>query len=207
MKILVSAGPTREYIDPVRFISNPSTGKMGYLLAEYALKAGHSVVLVSGPVNLTYPRGVVLVKVETAQEMKDAILKHFQASDILVMSAAVGDWKPVIRERQKIKRKKKWLLELVPNPDILKEVSRIKQPWQKVIGFALETENLINNAHRKLKEKKIDLVVADTPTFFGNSGKSNVVFLYKDGTVEEFIDISKRDVAKKIIRIIDRCLL
>ena len=107
MKILISAGPTREYIDPVRFISNPSTGKMGYLLAKYALKAGHSVVLVSGPVNLTYPRGVVLVKVETAQEMKDAILKHFQVSDILVMSAAVGDWNPVIRERQKIKRKKK----------------------------------------------------------------------------------------------------
>ena len=207
MKILISAGPTREYIDPVRFISNPSTGKMGYLLAEYALKSGHSVVLVSGPVHLTYPRGVVLVKVETAQEMKDAILKHFQASDILVMSAAVGDWKPVIRERQKIKRKKKWLLELVPNPDILKEVSRIKQPWQKVVGFALETENLINNAHRKLKEKKIDLVVADTPTFFGSNGKSNVVFLYKDGTVEEFTDISKRDVAKKIIGIIDRCLL
>ncbi len=207
MKILVSAGPTREYIDPVRFISNPSTGKMGYLLAKYALKAGHSVVLVSGPVNLTYPRGVVLVKVETAQEMKDAILKHFQVSDILVMSAAVGDWKPVIRERQKIKRKKKWLLELVPNPDILKEVSRIKQPWQKVVGFALETENLINNAHRKLKEKKIDLVVADTPTFFGSNGKSNVVFLYKDGTVEEFTDVSKRDVAKKIIRIIDRGLL
>jgi len=207
MKILISAGPTREYIDPVRFISNPSTGKMGYLLAKYALKAGHSVVLVSGPVNLTYPRGVVLVKVETAQEMKDAILKHFQVSDILVMSAAVGDWKPVIRERQKIKRKKKWLLELVPNPDILKEVSRIKQPWQKVVGFALETENLINNAHRKLKEKKIDLVVADTPTFFGSNGKSNVVFLYKDGTVEEFTDVSKRDVAKKIIRIIDRGLL
>ncbi|HNS31597.1 MAG TPA: phosphopantothenoylcysteine decarboxylase [bacterium] len=207
MRILISAGPTREYIDPIRFISNPSTGKMGYILAEYALKAGHSVILVSGPVKLKPPGGAVLLRVETAEEMKDAVLENFPGAEVLIMSAAVGDWKPLIKEKDKVKRKKRWLLELVPNPDILKEAAKIKKKGQKVIGFALETENLVNNARKKLEEKKLDLIVADTPAFFGSSRKSDVIFIHKDGMLEKFAGISKRDVARKIIGIINDCLL
>lgn len=202
MKILISAGPTREYIDPVRFISNPSTGRMGYLLAEYAVKAGHEVVLVSGPTCLIPPDKVKLLKVETAEEMKKAVLKHFPESEVLIMAAAVGDWKPSVKSEAKVKRKKRWSLQLVPNPDILKEVSKIKKRGQKVIGFALETENIINNALKKLKAKKLDVIVADTPSFFGESIASKVVFIYKDGTVEEFENIKKRDVARKLLKII-----
>lgn len=202
MKILISAGPTREYIDPIRFISNRSTGRMGYLVADYARKAGHEVILVSGPVSIPAPGGVRLVRVETAEEMKKAILLNFPSSDVLVMSAAVGDWKPASPEREKVKRKAEWLLKLVPNPDILKEVAGLKKNGQRVIGFALETEELIRNASKKLLEKNLDLIIADTPAFFGEGGRSRVVFLYRDGRKEEFECMERENVACRIIEII-----
>jgi len=207
MKILVSAGPTREHIDPIRFISNPSTGEMGYLLAEYAVREGHAVTLISGPVHLVPPAGVRLVNVETAEEMLEAVLKYFPESEVLIMSAAVGDWRPRFKEAAKLKRKKKWFLELVPNPDILKEVAKVKKERQKVIGFALETENLASNALKKLEEKKLDLIVADTPDFFGRNGTSRVVFMHKDGSKEEFKKITKKNVAEKIMGIINRDMI
>ncbi|MGB9677522.1 MAG: phosphopantothenoylcysteine decarboxylase, partial [Candidatus Ratteibacteria bacterium] len=183
IKVLISAGPTREYIDPVRFISNSSTGKMGYLIAEYAKKIGFDVILVSGPTYLRPPEGIKLIKVETAREMQKEILKNFPKADILIMSAAVSDWRPYRKFKNKIKRKKEWILKLVPNPDILKSVAKIKKENQKIVGFALETENIIKNAIKKLKEKKLDLIIGNTPDFFGEGKKSYVCFIFKDGKV------------------------
>ena len=199
IKILISAGPTREYIDPVRFISNPSTGKMGYLIAEKLRERGYSVVLVSGPTHLKPPEGVKIIHVVSAEEMKKAILKEFKNSDCLIMAAAVSDWKPEKKSGRKLKIKKEWNLKLIPNPDILKEVSRIKKENQIVIGFALETEKIKENALKKLKEKKLDLIVANTPDFFGEGKPSRTIFISKNGKIMEFKRINKEKVAEKII--------
>lgn len=205
MKILISAGPTREHLDPVRFISNPSTGKMGYLIAEQCLSKGHSVILVSGPTHLEPPAGVTFIRVETAEEMKREILKAFRDADVLIMSAAVSDWRPAKKATDKIKRKKPWTLKLVPNPDILKEAGRIKKQNQKTIGFALETSDMLKNAKKKLREKKLDLIVADTPDFFGGEKKSSkVFFIYKDGKAEEFNKLTKEQAASKLVSLIGK---
>ncbi|MCM8830082.1 MAG: phosphopantothenoylcysteine decarboxylase [Candidatus Omnitrophica bacterium] len=202
MKVLITAGPTREYLDPVRFISNPSTGRMGYLIAEECIKNGYDVTLISGPTSLEVPQGVKYIRIETADEMKKAVLKYFPESEVLIMSAAISDWRPAKRAKEKIKRKKEWKLKLIPNPDILKEVGKIKMPSQKVIGFALETEDIIKNAKKKLKEKKLDLIVANTPDFFGKGKVSNAIFISKEGRAEEFKMIEKEDIAKKIVSIL-----
>ncbi len=186
IKVLVSAGPTREYIDPVRFISNPSTGKMGYLIAEYAKNIGYDVILVSGPTYLNPPENVKLIKVESAREMEKEILKHFPKVDFLIMTAAVSDWRPYRKFKSKLKIKNRWNLKLVPNPDILKSVARIKKKNQKIVGFALETGNIIKNAKKKLDEKKLDLIVGNTPDFFGEGKKSTVYFILKEGKILKF---------------------
>lgn len=181
IKVLVSAGPTREYIDPIRFISNPSTGKMGYLIAEYAKKIGYDVILVSGPTHLKLPEKIKIIKVETAKEMQREILKYFPEVDYLIMAAAVSDWRTYRRFKKKLKKKDIWNLKLIPNPDILKSVSKIKKKNQKIVGFALETENLIKNAMKKMKEKKVDIIIGNTPDFFGEGKKSTVYFIFKNG--------------------------
>ncbi len=203
MKILISAGPTREYIDPVRFISNPSSGKMGYLIAEECIKKGHSVVLVSGPAHLKPPDKAKTVRVETAGEMRKEILKEFPGADALVMTAAVSDWKPAKQYPGKLKRKEAWNLKLVPNPDILKAAGKIKRKNQIVIGFALETSDIIKNAGEKLKEKKLDLIVADTTEFFKNKN-SKVVFILKDGRVEKFSRLNKKQTAVKTVNLLEK---
>ncbi|HOK56434.1 MAG TPA: phosphopantothenoylcysteine decarboxylase [bacterium] len=200
IKVLISAGPTREYIDPVRFISNPSTGKMGYLIAEYAKKKGFDVILVSGPTYLKPPEGVKLIKVETAEEMQKEILKNFPKVDLLIMAAAVSDWRPFRKFKNKLKRKNQWTLKLIPNPDILKSVAKIKKESQKVVGFALETEDIIKNAEKKLKEKKLDLIIGNTPDFFGKGKKSDVWFIFKDGKVINF-KIKKEQLPPKIFEV------
>lgn len=203
MKVLITAGPTREYIDPVRFISNPSTGKMGYLIAEECIKKGYEVILISGPAYLEVPSGFKkYIRVETAEEMKEAVLNYFPESDVLIMSAAVSDWRPAKKSKEKIKRKKEWKLKLVPNPDILKEVAKIKRDGQKVVGFALETEDIIKNARKKLNEKKLDLIVANTPDFFGEGKPSKVIFIFKDGKIIKQEKVKKEDIAKKIVSLI-----
>ncbi len=203
MKVLISAGPTREYIDSVRFISNPSTGKMGYLIAEECIKKGYSVTLVSGPTHLKPPAEVKFIGTETAEDMKKSILKNFKNADVLIMCAAVSDWRPVRRYAGKIKRKKTWSLNLMPNPDILKEVNKIKRHNQIVIGFALETSDILKNAVKKLKEKNLDLIVADTPEFFGDADKtSRVYFIYRDSSTEEFKEITKSRLARKVVTIL-----
>ncbi|MCM8805074.1 MAG: phosphopantothenoylcysteine decarboxylase [Candidatus Omnitrophica bacterium] len=199
IKVLVSAGPTREYIDEIRFISNPSSGNMGYLIAEYAKKIGYDVILVSGPTHLKRPNGIKLIKIESAREMEKAILKYFPKVDLLIMSAAVSDWRPYKRFKGKLKRKKIWNLKLVPNPDILKSVSKIKKENQKIIGFALETENIIKNATKKLKEKKIDLIIGNTPDFLGEGKKSDVFLIFKNGKILKF-NIKKEELPKIIFK-------
>jgi len=203
MKILITAGPTREYLDPVRFISNLSTGKMGYLISEEAIKRGHKVILISGPTYLKPPDGIKVVKITSTEEMKEAVLKYFPEYDVLIMAAAVSDWKPEKKYRGKLKRKKEWNLKLIPNPDILKEVSKIKKENQIVIGFALETENIEKNALKKLKEKKLDLIIGNTTEFFGEGKPSKVIFISKDGKVKKYKRIKKEKVAEKIVNWIE----
>lgn len=202
MKVLITAGPTREYIDPVRFISNPSTGKMGFLIAKECVKQGYEVVLVSGSSSCEIPSGVAFVEAETAVEMEESVVKYFPQADVLVMSAAVSDWRPAVKSQEKIKRKEEWSLKLVPTADILKRVAKIKKPYQRIIGFALETGDIIKNARKKLKEKDMDLIVADTPAFFGEGEASMVVFIYKDGKTEKYTEITKEEISKKIVSLI-----
>ena len=161
MKILVTAGPTREALDPVRFLSNRSTGKMGYAVAEAAQRRGHRVTLVSGPVVLETPSGVERVDVVTAAEMCDAVLARLEACDVLVMAAAVSDWRPAdVSTRKRKKGEMPDALRLERTPDILAAAAPFKQ-GRLYVGFAAETGNPEAEAARKLKEKSLDLIVAN----------------------------------------------
>lgn len=214
--ILVTAGGTREAIDAVRFISNRSSGKMGYAIAEAALERGAEVILVSANVDLPAPSGVKLIKVESASEMLKATLDDFNAADIVVMAAAVADFKPVAAElalpnnkgkvnfaATKIKKSIKNLkLELEPTEDILKVLSKQKGRKDKIIiGFALETENLIQNAKKKLKEKDLDMIVANDTSSFG-SDSSQAILISKSGKVQKLSKLLKAEIAGKLLDII-----
>lgn len=160
MRILITAGPTREFIDPVRFISNSSTGFFGYELAKTAAKRGHRVTLISGPVSLTPPGGIKFIPVLTALEMKAAVDKFFPSSDCLIMSAAVADYRPAKPVGKKIKKaKKNPTIRLKKNPDILFEAGK-KKGNRILVGFAVETDDPISNAKSKLKKKSLDFIVA-----------------------------------------------
>ena len=200
-KVLVTAGGTREPIDPVRYIGNRSSGKMGYALAEAAVKRGAQVVLVSGPVSLTPPVGVQFIPVETAQEMRAAVLAEFADSDIVIKAAAVADYRVSCQSIQKIKKTNEpLLLVLEKNPDILAELGRIKTQ-QILVGFAAETENLIAHAAEKLQRKNADLIVANDVTQRGagfNADTNIVKLLYKNGKVEELPQMAKKKLADVI---------
>ena len=162
-KVLVTAGPTREYIDPVRFISNPSTGKMGYSLAAAAKKAGATVTLISGPVDGSLKAPVAPVHVETASQMFDAVMEHLTTTDILIMTAAVGDYQPIQYSSEKIKKgASNLMLELGRTKDILAEAGRRKKKGQIFLGFALESENEILHGREKLKSKNLDYIVVNS---------------------------------------------
>ncbi len=164
---LITAGPTREYIDPVRYISNASSGKMGYALAAEAAGRGWNVILVSGPVPQPVPKGVTIVNVISARDMFNAVKKHFSQCDVLIGAAAVADWRPVALSRVKIKKSVSApVIRLTPNPDILKEMGR-RKTGQVLVGFALETSDLIAAAKKKLLEKNLDLIVANKPGVIG----------------------------------------
>ena len=200
-KVLITAGGTREPIDPVRYIGNRSSGKMGYALAEAAVKRGAEVVLVSGPVSLTPPAGVQFISVETAQEMRAAVLAEFADSDIVIKAAAVADYRVSCQSSQKIKKTNEpLLLVLEKNPDILAELGRIKTQ-QILVGFAAETENLIAHAAEKLQRKNADLIVANDVTQRGagfNADTNIVKLLYKNGKVEELPQMAKKKLADVI---------
>ncbi len=164
MNILITAGPTREALDPVRFLSNRSTGKMGFAIAQAAAERGHAVTLIAGPVTLPTPPGVTRVDVVSALDMLDAVRRHLPQHDALVMCAAVADWRP--RQASPVKLKKsdmRPVLELEPNPDILKTVQPLKGT-RLFVGFAAETGDPLAEARRKLTDKGLDLIVANDVT-------------------------------------------
>ena len=165
LKVIVTAGPTREYLDPVRFISNPSTGKMGYALAAECAKRGAAVTLVSGPVNLAPPQGVKLVSVETADQMKDAVLAEYEACDFVFKSAAVGDFRPLSASAVKIKKDptEPVTFAFEQNTDILKLLGAQKT-HQFLCGFAAETNDIFANAQKKLTEKNLDMIFVNDVT-------------------------------------------
>jgi phosphopantothenoylcysteine decarboxylase/phosphopantothenate--cysteine ligase len=200
--VLVTAGPTREPVDPVRYLSNRSSGKMGYAIAEVAAARGATVILVSGPTALPPPAGVDLVPVETAQQMHDAVLAKLPLADVVIKAAAVADYRPRRVAGQKIK-KAEGLPEIVlePTPDILAEVSRRKEQ-RILVGFAAETQDLVANGRKKLKEKHLDLLVANdvSQPGAGFDADTNIVkILDAAGGVEELPLLPKRDVARRIL--------
>ncbi len=200
--VLVTAGPTREYIDPVRFLSNGSSGKMGYAIAEAARDRGGRVILVSGPVNIPVPAGVNYVPVISAREMFDAVEKYFAESDIIIKTAAVADYQPKEKLESKLKKGPGDMnLELERTPDILQYLGERKGN-RVLIGFAAETENLVQNASVKVKAKNLDFIVANDITLpgAGFGADTNIVkILYRDGRVEELDKLDKKEIAHRIL--------
>ena len=203
MRLLVTAGPTREWLDPVRFISNASSGRMGYTIAREAIRCGHEVILVSGPVALRPPRRAKIVPVETALQMLQGVMEHIDEVDALVKTAAVADYRPANTSPTKMKRRKSPLiLKLLPNPDILAEAAKRKKPHQIFVGFALEDSiNAIDAARRKMAAKKLDLIVLNAPQSIG-ADRSQFVLLHRSGRVET-LSCRKQSLARRIIRIIE----
>lgn len=202
ISVLVTAGGTREYLDPVRFLGNASSGKMGYAVAAEAQRRGATVTLVSGPTALAPPPGVEVIAVESAAEMYEAVLARAGTARVIVKAAAVADFRP--KERAPVKIKKAGgppVIELEPTPDILGELGRLKRPEQILVGFAAETENAVEHAREKLVAKNLDLMVVNDVTRpgAGFGGDTNIVtFLFRDGQVEELPRLTKAEVARRL---------
>ncbi len=205
--VLVTAGPTYEPLDPVRFLGNRSSGRMGYALAECAVAAGHDVTLISGPAGLPPPLGARVVRVNTAREMEEAVIRQFVVSDALFMAAAVADFRPAESADRKIKKEKgceeeRVSLNLTPTVDILRSLSEIKKTSQRVVGFAAETDNLEKHALAKLRDKKLDwLAVNDVSRQdIGFDSEENEVTLFSStGDKETIAKASKLAVASRIV--------
>ena len=212
MKIVVTAGPTREYLDPVRFLSNPSTGKMGFAVAAEAARRGHDVTLIAGPVALKTPSGVRRVDVVSAREMLEKSLeslKHPNTQTVFVSTAAVADWRPATCAAQKLKKHEmSSTLKLVRNPDILKTISQLsKHPNLLLVGFAAETNDVLAEAARKCREKGLAFIVANDVTEAGSgfgTATDRVTFVYPDGRQEKFPLMTKRRVAAALVRTVER---
>ncbi|EAX48612.1 phosphopantothenoylcysteine decarboxylase/phosphopantothenate--cysteine ligase [Thermosinus carboxydivorans Nor1] len=201
-RILVTAGGTREPLDPVRYLGNRSSGKMGYAIAEAAARRGAEVILVSGPTALTPPLGIFVKKVETAEEMRQAVLTEYAACDVVIKAAAVADYRPREVAEHKIKKTGESLtLVLEKNPDILRELGALKR-HQILVGFAAETQDLLSNAKEKLAQKNLDMIVANDVTLPGagfNADTNIVKLIYRDGSVEELERMPKTRVAEIIL--------
>ncbi len=205
MRFVITAGPTREHIDPVRFLSNPSTGRMGFAVARAAVERGHEVVLVAGPVALKTPKGVARVDVTSAREMLSAVegaladANCARATAVFVATAAVADWRPAETAEKKLKKRDMTgVLRLVRNPDILKTVK-----CERKIGFAAETDNVLAEAVRKCREKGLAMVVANDVTEKGAGFgvvTNRVTFFRRDGSAERLPLMSKLAVARRIVR-------
>ena len=201
--ILITAGPTQEPIDPVRFITNRSSGKMGYSLAEAAIEAGAKVTLISGPVNLEPPPNCNFISIETANEMHEAVMHHVKSKDVYIGTAAVADYRPVTFHESKIKKntdKSSLTLQLQENQDILKSVSELNErPY--LVGFAAETDNLLSNAKKKLKNKRLDLIVANDVSNkeIGFDSNENEVTLITNSEEKLLEKQNKKKISKKII--------
>ena len=211
MRIIVTAGPTREYLDPVRFLSNPSTGKMGFAIAAEAARRGHEVTLVAGPVALKTPDRVRRVDVTSAREMLAAVQAVARRADVLISTAAVADWRPAKCAAKKLKKSQmSGVLKLVRTPDILKtiaglrraETSRPTLAGLKLVGFAAETDHVLAEAARKCREKGLSFIVANDVTKKGSgfgTDTNKVTFVFPDGTQKNFPLMTKRMVAKRML--------
>jgi len=198
--LLITAGPTREKIDPVRYLTNRSSGRMGYALAEAALRRGARVLLISGPTSLTPPGAAESTRVESAEQMRDAVLNLLPRATIVIKTAAVSDYRPKGAADQKIKRKGPMILELEATPDILKELSSRKSA-QIVIGFAAETENVLENARQKLVSKNLDAIVVNDVSREGvgfDSDRNAVTIISRDDVVE-VPETTKWEVAQRVL--------
>jgi phosphopantothenoylcysteine decarboxylase/phosphopantothenate--cysteine ligase len=206
LRFLITAGPTREAIDPVRYISNRSSGKMGYALAAAARQISPHVTLVSGPTCLTPPRGVKYIGVVSAAQMAKVVFALFPKSDVVIMTAAVADFRPMVAARKKIKKKREpRLIRLTPTVDILGELGR-RKTHQFLIGFAAETDSVQLNAVRKLRAKRLDMIVANDVSKRGigfESDANQVTILFPDLPPEKSARLPKRAIARLVIR---RCL-
>ena len=211
-RVLVSAGPTQEPIDPVRFLSNRSSGKMGYAIAEAARDRGAEVILVTGPSALTSPSGVITLPVNTASEMADALSRHFPSSTVLIMAAAVADFRPKMPATQKLKKqgKSELVIELEATPDILAMLSA-RRTSQIVVGFAAETEDVLSHAKDKLRGKGLDLIIANDVTQAGGgfgSDNNAVVILSSTGEQKVLGLMPKRRLADEILTAVQElCLM
>lgn len=203
LKLLVTAAGTREPIDPVRYIGNRSSGKMGYAIAEAAARLGAEVTLISGPSALQPPAGVEFFGVESAREMRQLVQERFPACDIVIKAAAVADYRVKNVSDQKIKKNDAELtLVLEKNPDILKELGEMKQPHQTLVGFAAETQNLLQYAKGKLEKKNLDMIVANDvskPQAGFNVDTNLIKLLKRDGSIEELPLMSKKELAYIIL--------
>mgnify|MGYP006085631067 CR=1 FL=1 len=208
LNFLISAGPTREWIDPVRFISNPSSGKMGYALATEAHKRNFLVTLISGPVCLEEPHGVCVKKVETAEQMRKAMLENFEMADVIIMCAAVCDHRPKTQwTRKKKKEEFPSDIKIIPTIDILKELGNRKNDSQILVGFAAETENLEQNAKIKLKKKNLDWIALNDVSKEGigfNSENNEITMFSSDQTKVKFEFSSKKVLATQMLELIIR---
>jgi phosphopantothenoylcysteine decarboxylase / phosphopantothenate---cysteine ligase len=199
--ILITAGPTREKIDPVRYITNRSSGRMGYAIAEAALRRGARVLLVSGPTAITAPGGAELTSVESAEQMRNAVLNLLPQASIVIKTAAVSDYRAKSAAPQKMKRKGPLTLELEPTADILKEISACKQS-QIVIGFAAETENVLENARQKLAAKRLDAIVVNDVSREGigfDSDRNEVTIITCDDDIVSVPETTKWEVAQRVL--------
>jgi len=199
---LITAGPTREEIDPVRYISNRSSGKMGYAIAEAALESGHDVILISGPVNLAPPRDTKFISVSTSDEMFKAVHRHVDESDVCVLCAAVADYKPAHVSPVKIKKCADGIsLELLPTRDILQSLGRRQNRKFLLVGFAAETDHLEANATKKLSEKNCDIIVANDARIGMETDENELLILFCDGETKRISRAPKTFLARELVKI------
>ena len=202
MTFLITAGPTREAIDPVRYISNRSSGKMGYAIAEAALDVGHDVILISGPVNLAPPGNSKFMSVSTSDEMFEAVHQHADSSDICVLCAAVADYKPIEVSPVKIKKSAAQVsLELIPTRDILHSLGQRHNRKFLLVGFAAETDHLEANATKKLREKNCDIIVANDARIGMETDENELLILFCDGETKKISRASKTFLARELVKI------
>jgi phosphopantothenoylcysteine decarboxylase/phosphopantothenate--cysteine ligase len=201
VKFLITAGPTREPIDPVRYLSNRSSGKMGYAIAGAALEAGHDVILISGPVNLDPPRQAQVISVTTSDEMFEAVHRAYNGCDVCVLCAAVTDYKPENFSPLKIKKRNQaFSLELIPTRDILATLGA-KDRQFLLVGFAAETNNLEEYARKKLREKNCDLIVANDVLTGMESGENEVTVFFRNSEPKKISRAPKTIIARELVKI------
>jgi len=205
--VLITTGSTREFIDPIRFISNLSSGKLGYSIAKQFIKNKFKTILVSGPTCIKYPKNWDVYYVQTTQQMFDVVKKWLSKIDVFISAAAVADFKPEKVFVQKIKKKKKMVLSLIPTTDILQYIGKNKKGSQVVIGFALETDkkNAVKYAKEKLYKKNLDLVVLNFEDTF-SSDYIKPTIIYSDGKIQKFDKITKEKFAKLLVSITEDLL-